>query len=153
LIPGLENARFVRLGTVHRNTFICAPKHLDAQLRLNGRPSVRLAGQLTGVEGYVESAAIGLLAGLSLASELRGITLPPPPPWTAHGGLVRHLTERPPHRFQPANAAWGLMTDPPTELPGEKAQRRRGAVAAALAAIGAWRGAIGWEVPAVPPLR
>ena len=154
LIPGLEGARFVRLGTIHRNTFICAPRHLDAQLRLNARPSVRLAGQLTGVEGYVESAAVGLLAGLSLACELRGITLPPPPPWTAHGGLVRHLTERPPHRFQPANAAWGLMTDPPAELPREKGQRRRAAVAVALDAIRAWCGSIGREppVPAVHPL-
>ena len=149
MIPGLENARFVRLGMIHRNTFICAPKHLDAQLRLKLRPSVRLAGQITGVEGYVESAAIGLLAGLSLASELRGRELSPPPPWTAHGGLVRHLTERPPHRFQPANAAWGLMSDPMTELPREKGQRRRAAVAAALEAIGSWRAALGWPVPAI----
>jgi methylenetetrahydrofolate--tRNA-(uracil-5-)-methyltransferase len=150
-IPGLENARFVRLGMIHRNTFICAPKHLDAQLRLKARPSVRLAGQLNGVEGYVESAAIGLLAGLSLASELRGLDLPPPPPWTAHGGLVRHLTERPPHRFQPANAAWGLMSDPMTELPREKGQRRKAAVAAALEAIVSWRAAVGWAVPVIPP--
>ena len=153
LIPGLEDARFVRLGTIHRNTFVCAPRHLDAQLRLRERPSVRLAGQLTGVEGYVESAAVGLLAGLSLAAELRGVELPPPPPWTAHGGLVRHLTERPPHRFQPANAAWGLMTDPPSELPREKGARRRAAVSAALDTIRVWRAVVGWEVPAVPPLR
>ena len=150
LIPGLENARFVRLGMIHRNTFICAPKHLDAQLRLRERPSVRLAGQLTGVEGYVESAAVGLLAGLSLAAELRGAAPPPPPSWTAHGGLVRHLTERPPHRFQPANAAWGLMTDPPADLPREKGARRRAAVAAALDAIREWRGALGWAVPPPP---
>ncbi|MBZ5587494.1 MAG: methylenetetrahydrofolate--tRNA-(uracil(54)-C(5))-methyltransferase (FADH(2)-oxidizing) TrmFO [Acidobacteriia bacterium] len=152
MIPGLENARFVRLGMIHRNTFICAPKHLDAQLRLKVQPSVRLAGQLTGVEGYVESAAIGLLAGLSLACELRGLELPPPPPWTAHGGLVRHLTERPPHRFQPANAAWGLMSDPMVELPREKGQRRRAAVAAALEAIVAWRAAVPWVSP-TPPIR
>ena len=147
LIPGLQRVRFVRLGMIHRNTFICAPKHLDSHLRLKVRPLVRLAGQLTGVEGYVESAAIGLLAGLSLACELRGMTLPPPPPWTAHGGLVRHLTERPPHRFQPANAAWGLMTDPPVELPREKGQRRRATVTAALDAIGTWRCTIPWNVP------
>ncbi len=146
LVPGLENARFVRLGMIHRNTFICAPRHLDAQLRLRARPSVRLAGQLTGVEGYVESAAIGLLAGVSLAAELRALELPPPPPWTAHGGLVRHLTERPPHRFQPANASWGLMTDPPTELPREKGARRRAAVAAALESMRAWRAAVPWAV-------
>ncbi len=150
-IPGLENARFVRLGMIHRNTFICAPKHLDAQLRLKVRPSVRLAGQLTGVEGYVESAAMGLLAGLSLASELRGLELGPPPPWTAHGGLVRHLTERPPHRFQPANAAWGLMSEPMVELPREKGQRRKAAAAAALEAIAVWRAAVGWVVPVISP--
>ncbi len=147
LIPGLENARFVRLGMVHRNTFICAPKHLDARLRVKARPSLRLAGQLTGVEGYVESAAIGLVASLSLAAELRGLELPAPPPWTAHGGLVRHLTERPPHRFQPANAAWGLMVDPPVELPREKSQRRRAAAAAALEGIRVWRMAFPWPVP------
>lgn len=147
LIPGLENARFVRLGMVHRNTFICAPKHLDAQLRVKARPSLRLAGQLTGVEGYVESAAVGLLASVSLAAELRGLEAPPPPPWTAHGGLVRHLIERPPHRFQPANAAWGLMVDPPSELPREKSQRRRAAAAAALEAIRVWRMAFPWAVP------
>jgi len=147
LIPGLEGARFVRLGMIHRNTFVCAPRHLDAQLRLKVRPSVRLAGQLTGVEGYVESAAIGLLAGLSLAAELGGVTLPPPPAWTVHGGLVRHLTERPPHRFQPANAAWGLMTDPPGELPRDKGQRRKTAVARALETIGRWRGSIPWPAP------
>ena len=147
LIPGLENARFVRLGMVHRNTFICAPRHLDPQLRVKARPSLRVAGQLTGVEGYVESAAVGLLASLSLAAELRGLDLPAPPAWTAHGGLVRHLTERPPHRFQPANAAWGLMVDPPSDLPREKSQRRRVAAAAALEAITVWRATFPWAVP------
>ncbi len=148
LIPGLENARFARLGMIHRNTFVCAPKHLDPQLRLHARRSLRLAGQITGVEGYVESAATGLLAGLSLASELGGVELPPPPTWTAHGGLVRHLTERPAHRFQPANAAWGLMTDPLVELPREKNARRAAAAAAALDAIRAWRATPPWPVPA-----
>ncbi len=150
-IPGLEHAHFARLGMIHRNTFICAPKHLDAQLRIKVRPALRLAGQLTGVEGYVESAATGLLAALSLAAELAGREAPPPPGWTAHGGLVRHLTERPPHRFQPANAAWGLMTDPPVELPREKAARRRAAAAFALEAIRGWRAALPWPVPAPTP--
>ncbi len=151
LIPGLEHARFARLGMIHRNTFVCAPKHLDAQLCLKVRPQLRLAGQLTGVEGYVESAATGLLAGLSLAAELGGLELPPPPTWTAHGGLVRHLTERPAHRFQPANAAWGLMTDPPVELPRDKDARRAAAAAVALDAIRAWRAAAPWPTPA--PVR
>ncbi len=152
LIPGLEGARFVRLGMVHRNTFICAPAHLDAGLRVKVRPALRLAGQLTGVEGYVESAAVGLLAALSLAAELRGLAAPPPPPWTAHGGLVRHLTERPPHRFQPANAAWGLMVDPPVELPREKGQRRRAASVFALEAMTAWRTGFPWPIPVPPAL-
>jgi methylenetetrahydrofolate--tRNA-(uracil-5-)-methyltransferase len=144
LIPGLENARFVRLGMIHRNTFVCAPRHLDAQLRVVERPSLRLAGQLTGVEGYVESAAVGLLAGLYLAAELRGAAVEPVPPFTAHGGLIRHLTERPPHRFQPANAAWGLMARPPVELPRDKRLQRAASAAIALEAITAWRSAFPW---------
>jgi methylenetetrahydrofolate--tRNA-(uracil-5-)-methyltransferase len=147
LLPGLEHARFVRLGMIHRNTFICAPRHLDARLRVRVRPSLRLAGQLTGVEGYVESAATGLLAGLYAAAELSGLGAPTLPPWTAHGGLMRHLTERPPHRFQPANAAWGLMVDPPSELPREKGARRRACAGAALEAVRGWREAFPWPVP------
>ena len=142
LIPGLEHARFVRLGTVHRNTFLCAPRHLDGELRLRRRPQVRLAGQLAGVEGYVESAATGLLAGLFAAAELRGVHCPELPRWTAHGGLLRHLTERPAERFQPANAAWGLMLEPPVPLPRERGKRRAVAAQAALAAIRDWRAAI-----------
>jgi methylenetetrahydrofolate--tRNA-(uracil-5-)-methyltransferase len=148
LIPGLEHARFARLGMIHRNTFICAPRHVDAQLRVKVRPSLRLAGQLTGVEGYVESAATGLAAALYVAAEMRGLEVPTLPAWTAHGGLVRHLTERPPHRFQPANASWGLMLDPPGELPREKSARRKAAVTAALGTIRSWREAFPWPVPA-----
>jgi methylenetetrahydrofolate--tRNA-(uracil-5-)-methyltransferase len=148
LIPGLATARFARFGMIHRNTFICAPRHLDAKLRVRGFPELRLAGQLTGVEGYVESAAVGLLAGVYAAAELRGIDAPLLPAWTAHGGLVRHLTERPPHRFQPANAAWGLMVDPPVELPREKRARRSAAGAAALDAVRAWRMSFPWPLPA-----
>ena len=148
LIPGLEHARFARLGMIHRNTFICAPRHLDVQLRVKMRPSLRLAGQLTGVEGYVESAATGLAAALYVAVEMRDLEVPTLPAWTAHGGLVRHLTERPPHRFQPANASWGLMVDPPAELPREKSARRKAAVTAALGTIRSWREAFPWPVPA-----
>jgi methylenetetrahydrofolate--tRNA-(uracil-5-)-methyltransferase len=147
LIPGLAQARFARFGMIHRNTFVCAPRHLDAELRVKSRPSLRLAGQLTGVEGYVESAAIGLVAAVFLADELAGVHAPPLPPWTAHGGLVRHLTERPPHRFQPANAAWGLMLDPPVELPRGKSARRHAAAQAALATIREWRAALPWSIP------
>lgn len=147
LIPGLENARFARFGMVHRNSFVCAPRHLDASLRLKARPDVRLAGQLTGVEGYVESAACGLLAGLFLACELAGAEAPALAHWTAHGGLVRHLTERPPHLYQPSNAAWGLMTEPPIPLPRDKGNRRQVASAAALSEIIRWRALLPFTIP------
>ena len=153
LIPGLEGARFVRFGSVHRNTFVCSPRLLDDQLRLKVSPALRLAGQLTGVEGYVESAAIGLLAGLFAAAEGTGVRPPAPPGWTAHGGLIRHLIERPPHRFQPANATWGLMLDPPIELPRSKGERRKAAAEFALAEIRRWRAAFPWEVPLAHPPR
>lgn len=112
MIPGLESARFVRFGMIHRNTYVNAPAHLDSLLRLRVRPGLRLAGQLTGVEGYVESAATGLLAGRVLAAELRGRHPEPPPLVTAHGGLTRHLSARPAGRFDPSNITWGLMAEP-----------------------------------------
>ncbi len=112
-LPGLEEARFVRLGMIHRNTFVNAPAHLDGLLRLRERPGIRLAGQMTGVEGYVESAATGLMTARTLAAELRGSDVHPPPPETAFGGLVRHLSARTPAGFQPANITWGLIACPP----------------------------------------
>lgn len=112
LIPGLEEARFSRFGMVHRNTYVNAPAHLDPLLRLIKRPEIRLAGQMTGVEGYVESAATGLIAGRLLSSTLKGLRPTPPPPETAMGGLIRHLTERPAAGFQPSNITWGLMMCP-----------------------------------------
>ena len=90
-IPGLENAQFARLGGLHRNTFINSPRLLDGQLRLKSRPHLRFAGQVTGVEGYVESAAIGLLAGRFAAAEALGAAAPPPPT-TAFGALLAHIT-------------------------------------------------------------
>jgi len=147
LIPGLANARFVRLGMVHRNTFLCSPKLLDPRLRFRSEPRVRLAGQLTGVEGYVESAAMGLLAGLYAAAEVLGFEPEAIAPWTAHGGLVRHLTARDPQRFQPANAAWGLMQDPPVALPRDKRVRRESAAAEALKAVSDFRSAFPWPTP------
>ena len=111
-LPGLEKARFVRLGMIHRNTFINAPLHLDSQLRLKKRPNLRLAGQITGVEGYVESAATGLIAARSLLAELAGHEADPPPPESALGGLMRHLGASDPATFQPSNINWGLMARP-----------------------------------------
>lgn len=115
MIPGLENATFARLGGIHRNTFLNSPKLLDSQLRLKTMPRLRFAGQVTGVEGYVESAAMGLLAGRFAAAERLGLSLAPPPPTTALGALVGHITGG--HllegkTFQPMNINFGLFPPP-----------------------------------------
>jgi methylenetetrahydrofolate--tRNA-(uracil-5-)-methyltransferase len=136
LVPGLERAEFVRLGQVHRNTFINAPLHLDALYRLKTLPRVRLAGQVTGVEGYLESAATGLAAALYLGLERHGRSLVPLPTTTALGSLARHLTDSDPRSFQPANVNYGLF--PP--LPGRASRGDRRAKHAARAAtdLAAW---------------
>ena len=120
-IPGLENASFARLGGIHRNTFINSPTLLDDQMRLKSRPNIRFAGQITGVEGYVESAAMGLLAARLAIAELTGKTLPPVPATTATGALVTHITGGAEAKtFQPMNVNFGLF--PPVE--GLKGGRR-----------------------------
>ncbi|MDR9484446.1 MAG: methylenetetrahydrofolate--tRNA-(uracil(54)-C(5))-methyltransferase (FADH(2)-oxidizing) TrmFO [Sediminimonas sp.] len=109
-IPGLEEARFARLGGIHRNTFINSPTLLDNQMRLRSRPHIRFAGQITGVEGYVESAAMGLLAGRMAAAEILGQTLPPPPQDSAMGALIHHITGGAEAKsFQPMNVNFGLF--------------------------------------------
>ncbi|MDR3357629.1 MAG: methylenetetrahydrofolate--tRNA-(uracil(54)-C(5))-methyltransferase (FADH(2)-oxidizing) TrmFO [Desulfovibrio sp.] len=110
LVPGMENAEFVRFGSMHRNTYVNAPAVLAADLSLKARPRVFLAGQITGVEGYVESAACGLWLGLLLAARARGLCLAPPPPESALGALLKHL-RTPVRHFQPSNAHFGLMPD------------------------------------------
>ena len=124
-IPGLENAQFARLGGLHRNTFINSPRLLDASLRMKVQPRLRFAGQVTGVEGYVESAAVGLLAGRFAAAERLGADLAPPPPTTALGALIAHITGG--HleggKFQPMNVNYGLL--PPMEAPKKDAEGRR----------------------------
>ncbi len=121
MIPGLENAEFARLGGIHRNTFINSPTLLDDQMRLRSRPHIRFAGQITGVEGYVESAAMGLLAGRMAAAELQGRSLSPVPDTTAMGALVTHITGGADAKtFQPMNVNFGLF--PP--LDGVKGGRR-----------------------------
>jgi methylenetetrahydrofolate--tRNA-(uracil-5-)-methyltransferase len=115
-IPGLQQAEFARLGGLHRNTFLNSPKLLDGTLRLKANTRWRFAGQITGCEGYVESAAVGLLAGRFAAAERRGETLAPPPATTAHGALIAHITgghietiDGGPSSFQPMNVNFGLF--------------------------------------------
>jgi methylenetetrahydrofolate--tRNA-(uracil-5-)-methyltransferase len=122
MIPGLEHAEFARLGGLHRNTFLNSPRLLDAQLRLKARPNLRFAGQITGCEGYVESAAIGLIVGRLAAAEALGRDLEPPPSTTAIGALLNHITgghveviDAGPRSFQPMNVNFGLF--PPIEAP------------------------------------
>jgi methylenetetrahydrofolate--tRNA-(uracil-5-)-methyltransferase len=136
MIPGLENAKFVRFGQIHRNTFVNAPTHLDKHYRVKTLPRVRLAGQITGVEGYLESAATGLAIGLYASMERKGREPEPFPATTALGALARHLTESDPKHFQPANINYGLFE----ELEGRirKTERRAAYVDRAHAALAAW---------------
>jgi len=123
MIPGLEQAAFARLGGIHRNTFINSPTLLDGQMRLKLRPHIRFAGQITGVEGYVESAAMGLLAGRMAAAQMLGRTLPPPPPDTATGALLHHITGGADAKtFQPMNVNFGLF--PPIDAKGGRKGRK-----------------------------
>lgn len=123
-IPGLENASFARLGGIHRNTFLNSPRLIDHRLRLRARPNLRFAGQVTGVEGYVESAAMGLLAGRMAAAEAQGRDLAPPPQTTSMGALVNHITGGADARtFQPMNVNFGLYP-PLDEMRGGRKGRK-----------------------------
>ena len=137
-IPGLEKAEFARLGGLHRNTFINSPKLLDETLRLRRSPNVRFAGQITGCEGYVESAAVGLLAGRFAAAELRSETLPPPPPTTALGALLGHITGGADAEiYQPMNVNFGLF--PPITGRMKKASRKQLYTARAREDLAQWQ--------------
>ena len=146
-IPGLEKAEFARFGGLHRNTFLNSPKLLDAQLRLRAAPRLRFAGQMTGCEGYVESASIGLIAGLFAAANTRGAELAPPPPTTALGSLLGHITgghietiEPGARSFQPMNINFGLfppLASPPTKKPDGSRLRGNEKTVAKKQAIGA----------------
>ncbi|MDE3237630.1 MAG: methylenetetrahydrofolate--tRNA-(uracil(54)-C(5))-methyltransferase (FADH(2)-oxidizing) TrmFO [Paracoccaceae bacterium] len=126
MIPGLQNASFARLGGIHRNTFLNSPKLIDGQLRLRSRPNIRFAGQVTGVEGYVESAAMGLLAGRLAAAELTGRPLQAPPPETAMGALVNHITGGADAKtFQPMNVNFGLFPPLDEARGGRKGRKDR----------------------------
>ena len=123
-IPGLENAEFARLGGIHRNSFINSPRLLDTELRLKSKPNIRFAGQITGCEGYVESAAIGLIAARFAIAERKGDTLPSPPPETALGALLGHITGgADAETYQPMNVNFGLM--PPIPERSKKADRKK----------------------------
>lgn len=136
-IPGLENAEFARLGGLHRNTFIQSPILLDRQLRLKSAPHIRFAGQITGCEGYVESAAIGLLAGRFAAAELRGQAMEPPPRETALGALLSHITgEAEAETYQPMNVNFGLF--PPIPGKTKKADRKKMYTGRARDALAGW---------------
>jgi methylenetetrahydrofolate--tRNA-(uracil-5-)-methyltransferase len=158
-IPGLERAEFARLGGLHRNTFLDAPKLLDRQLRLIAMPRLRFAGQITGCEGYVESAATGLLAGRLAAADWRGEAAPlPPPPTTAHGALLAYITGDHVERidsgvrsYQPMNVNFGLfppLANPPNKSPdggrlrgsGKSLAKKRALCARALADLAQWIG-------------
>jgi methylenetetrahydrofolate--tRNA-(uracil-5-)-methyltransferase len=160
MIPGLENARFARLGGIHRNTFLNSPKLLDATLRLKAEPRVRFAGQVTGVEGYVESAAMGMLAGRFAAAERLGRAIEPPPHTSAFGALLAHVTGG--HitdgksSFQPMNVNFGLF--PPIDCADawagwEEAQRRRTRPREEARDGGAGVGGFGRLVSVVPSPR
>jgi methylenetetrahydrofolate--tRNA-(uracil-5-)-methyltransferase len=145
MIPGLQNAEFARLGGLHRNTFLRSPVLLDETFRLKSRPNVRFAGQITGCEGYVESAAIGLLAGRFAAAELAGRTLAPPPATTALGALLGHITsDAEAETYQPMNVNFGLF--PPFEALPRKADRKLAYTNRARADLARWQE----EIEAVP---
>jgi methylenetetrahydrofolate--tRNA-(uracil-5-)-methyltransferase len=139
MIPGLQNASFARLGGLHRNTFINSPRLLDGALRLKARPQMRFAGQVTGVEGYVESASIGLLAGRFAAAEALGEAIVPPPSTTAFGALLAHITGGADAKtFQPMNVNFGLFPDfaPGTKVRGK--DRKRTMAHRAIADLQGW---------------
>jgi methylenetetrahydrofolate--tRNA-(uracil-5-)-methyltransferase len=136
MIPGLNNAEFLRYGSIHRNTYINAPKHLNADLTLKNKGNVYLAGQITGVEGYIESTAMGLIAGINAAGKILGKEAAIPPENTAHGALIRHLTKTEPGNFQPSNINFGLIpaADEFLKIRDKKLRRQR----IAEAAITSW---------------
>ncbi len=139
-IPGLENAEFARLGGLHRNTFLNSPLLLDRQLRLKTAPHIRFAGQITGCEGYVESGAMGLLAGMMAAAELGGQDWTSPPRTTALGALLSHVTgDAEAETYQPMNINFGLFPPLPDEV--KKKQRKAGYTERAKADLASWIGA------------
>lgn len=145
MIPGLEQAEFARLGVMHRNTFINAPSLLLPTQQLKNDPRILFGGQITGVEGYVESAASGFLAGLTLAALTHGTEPPLPPRETALGALIHHITDADPAHFQPMNVNYGLF--PPLESRVKKKDRKLMLAEKALVALEGWRGSLDHAEP------
>ncbi|MGA9850516.1 MAG: methylenetetrahydrofolate--tRNA-(uracil(54)-C(5))-methyltransferase (FADH(2)-oxidizing) TrmFO [Roseiarcus sp.] len=163
MIPGLENAEFARLGGIHRNTYLNSPRLLDTRLRLKAQPRLRFAGQITGCEGYVESAAVGLIAGRLAAAERLGIAMTTPPPTTAIGALLNHITgghiesiDAGPRSFQPMNVNFGLfppIVEPRVDDAGKRLRgpergvaRKRALSARAEADLAGWLDGAGREL-------
>lgn len=142
MVPGLQNAEFVRYGVIHRNTYIEAPTALNASLELKSRPGVFVSGQLTGVEGYVESAAMGIYAGLQIARSLAGAGPVFPPRVTAYGALLAHLQDDTEREFAPMNINWGILPDP-AEPTRDKGIKRAKKIEAATAGLSEWMTALG----------
>jgi methylenetetrahydrofolate--tRNA-(uracil-5-)-methyltransferase len=140
LIPGLEHAEFFRYGSIHRNTYINSPEHLNADISLKEVPGMYMAGQITGVEGYIESTATGLVAGLSAACRILGKDFVPPPRFSAHGSLLAHITGSDPRHFEPSNINFCLLPES-DEIPRIRDKRERRQKIAELA-IGHWTGYI-----------
>jgi methylenetetrahydrofolate--tRNA-(uracil-5-)-methyltransferase len=146
-IPGLEQAEFLRFGSIHRNSYLNAPQALTPHLSAKDDPQLLFAGQLTGVEGYTESAATGMLAGINLARLLGGEAAVLPPVTTMLGALYRYLRETEPGRFQPMNANFGLM-EPLANAPRDKFKKKAALAERALQEMTGFAGAIGVQVPA-----
>ena len=137
MIPGLQSAEFVRLGVMHRNTYVESPRVVTPFLEFKNRPGLFIAGQITGVEGYVESAAMGIYVGQQLVRRAKGLPMVEPPRHCAYGSLISHLQDPTEREFAPMNINWGLLPDPP-ENPKKKDERRALKLAAARSAFSAW---------------
>jgi len=140
MIPGLAGAEFLRFGSIHRNSYVNAPASLTPHLSLRDDARTLFAGQLTGVEGYTESTATGLVAAINLDRMLRGLEPTLPPPTTMLGALYRYLREADPRHFQPMNANFGLLDELPV-VPRDKAKKREEYAERALAAMASWASA------------
>lgn len=147
MVPGLENAEFVRYGVIHRNTYIEAPKTLTPWLEMREIPDLYIAGQLTGVEGYIESAAMGVYAGIVLAARLSGSEIPVPPRATAYGSLISHLQDDTDREFAPMNVNWGLFPEPEVAM-RDKGLKRAWKLERATAEFVEWEAKVSNLIPA-----